>query len=681
MSVSPGSVLIEAAVRLVQLLPRRGVEALGSFLGAAAWGLDVRHRRLVLHNLRLALGDSARGEMGRANFRRLGRNLLLAVWMGGREDREVEGLLDVAGVRENLLPAVARGRGVVVVMFHLGNWEATARVAGRVPGVRFSTIYQPLRNPAMDRLVSRWRARSGVGLINRHHGFAEAVKCLRRGEVVSLLVDQHAGDHGMWIPFFGRFASTTILPALLARRTGATIMPLFCRDVAETRNAERGTGNEESGGRSTLDAQSRLERDRRWRKEEGERIVPASSFQLPASSSPLWRVEFGAPVSTEGRHDADVMVEIHRRLEEVVRDDPPGWFWVHDRWKTPRPNFLFHGYRRGWHVPEGLQLQPFRVLVRSSNWLGDAVLNIPLLRAIKAGRPDAHVTVLCRPGLADLWRSQRYVDRVVTSVAEARGGDFEAAVLLPNSLRSAIEAWRIGVPVRVGYAGHHRRWLLEAVCPESFRAGAGRHDVRDFCGLARWLGGRVEEEIPRCDLAESAGGADPGWKGDPAMPRVVLHPGAAHGSAKRWIGERFVELVRRCPEIRWRVIGSPEERERNAGLVARMSGTVEDWTGRCDLSQLARLLASAEAVVCNDSGPMHLAAAAGTPVIAIFGSTDPLRTGPLGTGHRVLRHAVECSPCFRRECPIDLRCMKAVTVEEVERALRDTLAARRESRL
>ncbi len=645
MSVSPGSVLIEAAVRLVQLLPRRGVEALGSFFGAAAWWIDGRHRRLVLRNLRLAFGDPACGEMGRENFRRLGRNLFRAVWMGGREDREVEGLLDVAGIRENLLPAVARGRGVVVVMFHLGNWEATARVAGRVPAVRFSTIYQPLRNPAMDRFVSRWRARGGVGLINRHHGFSEAVKCLRRGEVVSLLVDQHAGDHGMWIPFFGRFASTTILPALLARRTGATVVPLFCRDVAETRNAEREMGNGKPGTR------------------------------------PLWRVEFGTPVSTEGRGDAEVMVEIHRRLEDVVRDDPPGWFWVHDRWKTPRPNFLFHGYRRGWHAPEGLPLKPFRVLVRSSNWLGDAVLNIPLLRAIKAGRPDAHVTVLCRPGLADLWRSQRYVDRVVTSVAEARGGDSEAAVLLPNSLRSALEAWQIGVPVRVGYAGHHRRWLLKAVCPEFSRAGTGRHDVHDFCGLARWLGGRVEEETPRCDLAEHTGSADPGGEGDPAMPRVVLHPGAAHGSAKRWIGERFVELVRRCPEIRWRVVGSPEERERNAGLVAQMGGAVEDWTGRCDLSQLARLLASAEVVVCNDSGPMHLAAAVGTPVIAIFGSTDPLRTGPLGAGHRVLRHAVECSPCFRRECPIDLRCMKAVTVEEVEHALRSTLAARRERRL
>lgn len=628
MNASPASAWVRAGAGLIQRAPPRGFRPLSRMVAPLAWALARSRRRLVLRNLGILFaGEGNPAEvrrLGRESFRRLIENTLWTTWMGGRSDEELGGLFELHGVKGNLLPALAHGRGVVAVLFHLGNWEALARAVAGIPGVEFATIYQPLRGAAADALVREWRSRTNVGLISRHEsgagGFHEAIRRLRRGGVVGVLVDQHAGDHGMWVPFLGKMASTTSLPTLLARRTGATLIPVFCRDT--------GLGK------------------------------------------PRWSIEYGEPIASDGLPDGWVMEAVHARLGAEIRRDPAAWFWLHDRWKTPSPNILFNSYRRGWYASDRSALQPFRVLVRTPNWLGDAVMAIPALRAIRAGRPDCHLAVLTPPKLASLWKGQSFVDEIHTHPDTVPRGRFEAVILLPNSLRSALEAWRLGIPRRFGYAGHHRRRLLTAVCPEAFRSKPGEHQVNDFLGLARWLGGAPESDIPRLDLPAIPKPGTPNTK----PPLVVLHPGAAYGSAKRWFPERFVELVKRCPDLRWQLIGNEMERVGNAALAAAMGPGVKDLTGTLDLAQLAGVMASASAVVCNDSGPMHLAAAAGVRVVAVFGSTDPVRTGPLGAGHRVLRVPVDCSPCFLRECPIDLRCMKAVTVEAVERALREVLA-------
>lgn len=623
MTVFLASAFVKILTKSLQRLPFSLVWKIGAWAGHFAWVLDTSHRRLALRNQRFALGPNA-PTVVRATFARVTQNLLSAGWMAGRTDAELERWISVEGVQENLLPAVARRKGVILVLFHLGNWEALARVVSRIPGIKFSTIYQPLKNQVLDNLVATWRQRSGVRLINRHHGFVDAVTRLRGGEAVGMLVDQHAGDHGIWIPFFGRLASTTPLPSLLARRTGASIVPLF--------------------------------------------------VHTQPNALPRWKVEFSSPIEVHGRTDGEIMAELHSRLEAEILRDPSDWFWLHDRWKTPSPNFLLKSYRRGVHVPPGVKLKPFRILVRSANWLGDAVLSLPALQAIKSGRPDAHVTLLTPAKLADLWKGQSCVDRVAVSTKELRDVDFDAAILFPNSFRSAWEAWRLKIPRRQGYAGHRRSKLLTARCPETLRSGFHEHEVKDFFALARWSGAEIFNEVPRMDPLPPM---------DPTFSKrgsfVALHPGAAHGSAKRWLPERFVELVYRLPNIHWKIIGSSDEIERNAGLVREMGNHAEDWTGLLPLSRLTSLLSQADALVGNDSGPMHLAAAVGTPVVALFGSTEPRHTGPLGSGHRILRHPVDCSPCYLKECPIDLRCMKGIEVDQVIEALQDVLKATKTS--
>jgi heptosyltransferase II len=623
MTAYPAFVFVKLLILLLRPLPLRWVDLLGRALGGLAWFLPLPQKKLILANLEVAFGSmySLRQlrQMARETFKRLARNALAAAWISAQDDEKLKSCYTIYGSTEHLLPALAEGKGVVHVMFHMGNWELLARVAASLPGLTFSTIYQPLRNKHLDDLIQSWRKKSGVNLINRHTGFLEAIARLRKGEAVAMLADQHAGDHGMWVPFFDRLASTTTLPALLSRRTGAPIIPIFCHQDRATH----------------------------------------------------WNIHFGKPIHARGRKDGDVMAEIHRSLEKAIRKDPPNWFWVHQRWKTPSPNFLLSQYRRGIHVPEGARLKPFRIMVRSANWLGDAVMTLPAIQAIKKGRPDCHLTVLCPSKLTDFWKLESCVDEVRTSLDDLRKAPpFAAAILFPNSFRSAWEAWRLGIPRRVGYAGHGpRAWLLTAVCPEELRSGSFEHEVKDFCALARWCGASITSEIPRFPVRKPAGELKDWY--------LVLHPGAAFGSAKRWIGDSFVQLVQRFPQARWKIIGSGEERERNAELASRMAAgkaRVENHTGQHSLSQLVDVLAGARAVVCNDSGPMHLAASIGTPVVAIFGSTEPAHTGPLGEGHRVVRSLVECSPCYLKECPIDLRCMKNVSVDQVESALRDVLA-------
>jgi len=631
-----GFVFAKAALRLLQALSPAVVVRLARILGWFAWHWDVAHRRIALRNLDIAFEDewdlADRTRIARDGFFRLAENAFLAAWMTSRSDSELKEMFEICGVEKNLMPALAQKRGVIHVLFHLGNWEGLTRMISLIPDVKFSAIYQPFRNPYFDRLIFQWRCRAGLNLINRRNGLAEVMARLRRGEAIGMLVDQHAGDHGMWVPFFGRLASTTPLPALLARRTGATIIPIFCFDAIKTQ-------------RSALGAQR--------------------------SFTPRWRIEFAPPIPSKERSDGEIMMDIHAHLEVAVRRDPAGWFWAHERWKTPSPNFLLRTYRRGVYVPPGCKLKPFRLLVRGANWLGDSILTIPALRAIRQGRPDCHLTLLTSPQLADLWKDQSWVDEVITSLDDARHRQFDAAILFPNSLRSALEAWRLGISRRQGYAGHHRRWLLTAICPETFRAGLRRHDVHDFLGLAKWSGAKIETEIPKLEISTSSLPRHSALGAQRAY--VVLHPGAAHGSAKRWLPERFVELVRRFPDMRWKLIGSVDESDRNARLAAAMDERVENETGRLGLRELVQTLHGAAAVVCNDSGPMHLAAAMGGRVVAIFGSTEPLHTGPLGPGHRVIRRFVECSPCYLKECPIDLRCMTAVTVDEVENVLREVL--------
>ena len=327
-----------------------------------------------------------------------------------------------------------------------------------------------------------------------------------------------------------------------------------------------------------------------------------------------------------------------------------------------------------------------KILIRSSNWLGDAVMSVPAVRALKRSNPGAHVAVLTPEKLADVWRLVPEVDEVIAFPAAKmfrvakliRGRGFDTAIIFPNSLRTGLEMWLARIPRRVGYAGHKRRWLLTEVFSETKDVPAnapGRHQVHHYLRLAEFLGAQAESD-------RSFGFPDAAAKksrklGAPA--RIAICAGAEYGPAKRWLPERFAEVVQTLDDpagSRWQLVGTAKDHAvaEQIATLCETPANVENLCGKTTLAQFIAILRESDALLTNDTGTMHLAALLGVPAVAIFGSTEPSLTGPLGSGHTVVRKRAECSPCFLRECPIDFRCMKEVESATVADALRGVLA-------
>jgi len=358
------------------------------------------------------------------------------------------------------------------------------------------------------------------------------------------------------------------------------------------------------------------------------------------------------------------------------------------------------------------------ILVRGVNWLGDAVMSTPALIRLRQGRPEARLTLLSPEKLAGLWHRQPFVDEVLTfSSAEniwqvgrrLRERKFTVGVALPNSIRSAMELWLAGIPNRIGVARPGGSLLLTQTVPP--RAGAvemrkrtvgdirrrieskgettfypaAAHHVHHYLHLAAALGASPEAMPPRIDVSEGEMEEVRGKFGllrAMGRPWFGLCPAAEYGPAKRWPAERFVEAARTLQEktqCRWLVFGGAGDRvlaETIASDIARATGEAPlNLAGQTGLREFAAMLKICDLVLTNDTGPMHLAAAVGAPVTAIFGSTSPELTGPFFSPRaQVLRGRAPCAPCFRRECPIDMRCLRGVQTEQVVAAALRCLA-------
>jgi heptosyltransferase-2 len=328
-----------------------------------------------------------------------------------------------------------------------------------------------------------------------------------------------------------------------------------------------------------------------------------------------------------------------------------------------------------------------RLVIRAPNWLGDAVMALPAMAAVRRALPRARIAVAALPSVAPVFLEGTGVapDRVVTveRASEARvlrDGSFDAALLLPNSFRTAWVCRRAGIPQRWGYAANLRGRLLTRAVP---RPSGVRHQSVYYLELVRALGFEAPDALPEIRVTEATAArarallVDHGL--DSSQPIVGIAPGAAYGHAKRWPPARVAELAGRLGERGAIAVLVGAAGDRGAGREIESSlppgARVVNLIGRTDLRLLTGLLAACHAFVSNDSGAMHLAAAAGVPVTAIFGPTDERVTAPPGD-HDVLVHQVFCRPCMLRDCPIDHRCMKGITVDAVHAAVVRRLEAR-----
>ena len=323
------------------------------------------------------------------------------------------------------------------------------------------------------------------------------------------------------------------------------------------------------------------------------------------------------------------------------------------------------------------------VLVLGPNWIGDAVMSTPALANLRQGLPKGTIDFLVPPHIAPLFEEHPHVDRVLVwsgergwrgRLAQAlalRRTRYDVAVLLPNSFRSALWAWAIGASTRVGYATDGRRPLLTH--PVHTQEVPPAHQVEVYLRLVAALGIPVVKRSPLLipsARAEAAAGQLWISHGLRTDERVVgICPGASFGPAKRWWPARFAELADRLiaeAGVRVVLFGSPEEVALVEQVRSRMMQHAISLAGRDTLSSFMALAARCQVLVTNDSGPMHIASAVGTPVVAMFGPTDPRQTAPMAQSAHVLRYALPCSPCFRRVCPYpDHPCMRLIGADEV----------------
>ncbi len=355
-----------------------------------------------------------------------------------------------------------------------------------------------------------------------------------------------------------------------------------------------------------------------------------------------------------------------------------------------------------------------RILVRGTNWLGDAVMTTPALLRLREKFPDARIALLTPEKLHDLWLNHPAVNETISFASgesvfavakQLRAGKFDLALVLPNSPRSAIETWLAGITQRIGYARQWRNFFMTQTV--ALRADAAKmqkrsvaeirrlisqtpdarlltphssHQIHEYLHLAAALGANLEPLAPQLFITPEEIEAAKKRFGlsEIIQPIFGLNPGAEYGPAKRWPVERFIAAAKKiqqqtnCAWILFGGKGDVEITNQIASQLPASNSQLLNLAGQTSLRELMALLKLCRVLLTNDSGPMHVAAALGTPVVVPFGSTSPELTGPGLPGdernHLIKSHA-PCAPCFRRECPIDFRCMNGISVERVVEAV------------
>jgi heptosyltransferase-2 len=342
-------------------------------------------------------------------------------------------------------------------------------------------------------------------------------------------------------------------------------------------------------------------------------------------------------------------------------------------------------------------MQYRNILVRAANWVGDAVMSVPALQALRAQFPEARISIVARPWVASLYNREPFCDELIpynaprgwrgvrekwAMAAVLKRKNFDCAILFQNAFEAAAVVSAAGIPVRIGYRRDARGWLLTDSIPIPKPGETHRHQRFYYLELLKRAGlidtYAVDEPI-RFSSSQAAAreGRKRFHRAGILGPVIGVSPGAAYGGAKRWLPERFagaaVQLAKeRCAEVA--IFGSSEEGFIGEAVRAAVEGagfSCRNFAGKTSLQEFIDMAAACDVFLTNDSGPMHIASAMGVPTVAIFGATDEIATGPTGPRSKVVRVDVECSPCLLRECPIDHRCMNGVTAERVVEAARE----------
>ncbi|WP_051148547.1 lipopolysaccharide heptosyltransferase II [Desulfospira joergensenii] len=336
-----------------------------------------------------------------------------------------------------------------------------------------------------------------------------------------------------------------------------------------------------------------------------------------------------------------------------------------------------------------------RIMIRAANWVGDAIMTTPVIRAMKKNFPRACITVLAKPWVIPVYESNPHVDEIMTYensgrhktgmgtlrlVRDIKERGFHLAILMQNAFEAALLAFLAGIPERVGYNTDARSLLLNPsvkLNPELKK----KHLIDYYLGILRGVG--LEDDGRGMDL--SINDSDQAWALEAltnlglckGRPVIGINPGATGGTAKRWFPERYAGLAEKLSNLyqtKIVIFGGPADHGLGEEILSMSKGACINMAGKTGLSQAFALIGNLDLFITNDSGLMHAAAALNVPQVAVIGSTDYIATAPSSENAVMVRVPVNCSPCLKDECPIDHRCMDRISVEMVLNTCRTILA-------
>ena len=435
-------ILFRLAEGIISVIPMKICYWIGSSTGTLLFYLLKKYRSLAIRNLRFAYGDSQSenelAKIAKLHFSTLGANFLCSVKITTLSSERVEDYVEFEGT-EYLQKSEIEKTPLIYLTPHMGAWELLAQIKSVATSIKQGAIYRALSNKLIDKHVLKRREQNGLKAFDRKDGFQAPIKHLNEGGGLGILVDQNAGYKGIWCPLFGKLASTSNLAPLMAKKTGATMYPYFV---------------------STL---------------------------KPAK----WKITVRKPLLVDkGEKISKTTARMNLEVEKMIRSSPEDWFWLHNRWKVPKTNFLTYYHKRSYYIPNDFDretLKKFRILLLAPDTEEKCQLSMGAIKKIAEGRPDTEITILCDGELSSLWNSQENHFKIIEKCHLGWNKDlsekitdsfFDAAVLFKKSKNDAKKIKQCGIPHVAGCSSNKCNKFLDHVIKNDYIEGSSDHYLK-----------------------------------------------------------------------------------------------------------------------------------------------------------------------------------------------------------